>query len=202
MSKNKLTQREVQAKQSRQKIHDAAVDLFDKKGYEKVTIADICQKAGFTPGAFYTYFKSKDQIYMNRFFEIDDHYEKVMDDMRDEEDPIKKLRTIVTEALIFMDGLGNKVMRVVYSAELGRVNRKPYMDSERRSLYTIVKSIVEEGQEKGMIRNDMDSMEVSQHVINSVRGLMYDWCLKKGSFDLKERGSRLFEVLLKGLQSS
>ena len=172
-----------------------------KRGTTRSPLPIFCLKAGFTPGAFYTYFRSKDEIYMNRFFEIDDHYEKVMDKMRDEEDAIKKMRAIVTEALTFMDGMGDKVIRVVYNAELGRVNRKPYMDSQKRSLYKIFHSIIEEGQANGTIRNDMDSKELAQHSINSVRGLVYDWCLKKGSYDLKERGSRLFEVLFTGIRA-
>ncbi len=200
MANSKMTPRKMQAMQSRQKIHDAAVDLFDRKGYDKVTIADICDKAGFTPGAFYTYFKSKDEIYMNRFFEIDDHYEQVMENISEDVDAIEKMRAVVTEALNFMDSMGNKVIRVVYSAELGRTRIVSYMDSEKRSLYTIFKSIIEEGQTKGTIRSDMESSEIAQHAINSVRGLVYDWCLKKGSYDLKERGSRLFDVLIRGIQ--
>jgi AcrR family transcriptional regulator len=75
MPEKELTPRQKQARESRQKIYDAAVELFEKKGYENVTIEQICSKAGFSAGNFYVYFKSKDQIIMEQFLDIDDYNE-------------------------------------------------------------------------------------------------------------------------------
>lgn len=41
---------------------DAALDLFADKGYDSTSINDIIEKVGVTKGAFYYYFKSKEQV--------------------------------------------------------------------------------------------------------------------------------------------
>ncbi len=54
----------VQAKESsaRQKIVDAAVDLFVEIGYGKAGLKDITSRAGVTTGAFYHHFDSKEAL--------------------------------------------------------------------------------------------------------------------------------------------
>lgn len=46
----------------REKIIDAAFDVFGEMGYEKATIAQIIQRAGSSKGGFYHHFKSKEDV--------------------------------------------------------------------------------------------------------------------------------------------
>jgi TetR/AcrR family transcriptional regulator, transcriptional repressor for nem operon len=49
--------------QTRRRIVGAAAQLFNRKGFEAVTIGDIMTEAGLTHGGFYRHFKSKDELY-------------------------------------------------------------------------------------------------------------------------------------------
>lgn len=49
-------------KDTKEKIFDAAVDLFAKKGYDRVSIRDIARAVGITEGAVYKHYTSKDEI--------------------------------------------------------------------------------------------------------------------------------------------
>ena len=40
-------------------IYEAAMSLFYERGYEEVTVEDICEKAGISKGTFFRYFESK-----------------------------------------------------------------------------------------------------------------------------------------------
>jgi TetR/AcrR family transcriptional regulator, transcriptional repressor for nem operon len=58
-------------KRVRKNIIDSARRLFNQRGFESVSIAEIMQKAGLTHGGFYSYFQSKSDLYaevMNCFF--------------------------------------------------------------------------------------------------------------------------------------
>jgi TetR/AcrR family transcriptional regulator, transcriptional repressor for nem operon len=58
-------------KEVKQKIIDSARRLFNRKGFEAVSIAQIMQGADLTHGGFYSYFRSKSDLYaevMNCFF--------------------------------------------------------------------------------------------------------------------------------------
>lgn len=46
----------------KQELIDAAIGLYSEKGYDKTSINDIIAKVGVTKGAFYYYFKSKEDI--------------------------------------------------------------------------------------------------------------------------------------------
>ncbi len=55
----------------KRKIIDSARRLFNRNGFECVSIAEIMRAAGLTHGAFYSYFQSKSDLYaevMNCFF--------------------------------------------------------------------------------------------------------------------------------------
>jgi len=46
----------------KQELLDAALQLFYEKGYEKTSVNDIIEKVGVSKGAFYYYFKSKEEV--------------------------------------------------------------------------------------------------------------------------------------------
>ena len=47
----------------RRKIIDSARRLFNRYGFERVSIAEIMAGAGLTHGGFYSYFESKSDLY-------------------------------------------------------------------------------------------------------------------------------------------
>lgn len=49
--------------ESRQRILEAAGDLFTRKGFNQVGIDEVMQAAGMTRGAFYAHFNSKIELY-------------------------------------------------------------------------------------------------------------------------------------------
>jgi TetR/AcrR family transcriptional regulator, transcriptional repressor for nem operon len=51
-----------QAAQNRERIVEAAAQLFRKRGFEGIGVADLMKKAGLTHGGFYGHFSSKDDL--------------------------------------------------------------------------------------------------------------------------------------------
>jgi len=49
-------------KSSKQKILDAALEVFAKEGYHSSTVGAIAKKAGISQGLMYNYFKSKEEL--------------------------------------------------------------------------------------------------------------------------------------------
>jgi len=50
------------AQQQRERILDAAYDLFAEQGYQRTTMRRLASRMGMTTGVLYTYFASKDEI--------------------------------------------------------------------------------------------------------------------------------------------
>lgn len=51
--------------ETRARILEAALDLFSRSGYNAAGVAEICQRAGVSKGAFYHHFPSKHAVFMN-----------------------------------------------------------------------------------------------------------------------------------------
>lgn len=51
-----------QAAQNRERILDAAAELFRERGFEGIGVADLMKEAGLTHGGFYGHFSSKDDL--------------------------------------------------------------------------------------------------------------------------------------------
>ncbi|MQA87629.1 MAG: TetR family transcriptional regulator [Streptosporangiales bacterium] len=54
--------RREQAEWRRERLLDAALDVFVEKGVDGATVKDIARAAGVTPGLLYHYFESKDAL--------------------------------------------------------------------------------------------------------------------------------------------
>ena len=60
MSQNK---REITKKNNRKSILEAAVHVFADTGLGAANVRDIVRQSGLSPGTFYNYFESKDEIF-------------------------------------------------------------------------------------------------------------------------------------------
>jgi AcrR family transcriptional regulator len=53
------------SQETRNKILETATDLFSKFGYDATGVAEICQAAGVSKGAFYHHFPTKQALFMD-----------------------------------------------------------------------------------------------------------------------------------------
>jgi AcrR family transcriptional regulator len=61
MPRQRLTRSERQA-QTRQELLDAAARVFVRRGFQGSSVEEISAEAGYTRGAFYSNFRSKDEV--------------------------------------------------------------------------------------------------------------------------------------------
>ncbi|WP_438824657.1 TetR/AcrR family transcriptional regulator, partial [Bacillus sp. JJ1521] len=73
----------------RERIIQAAIDVFSDKGIEKATVSEIVKKAGIAQGTFYLYFTSKLAV-MPAIAEVMVH--KILDGIKSEvnDSPIRQ----------------------------------------------------------------------------------------------------------------
>lgn len=54
----------LKSEQTIRKIKESSLKLFAKKGYTAASVEDIMKEAGYTKGAFYAHFKSKEELFL------------------------------------------------------------------------------------------------------------------------------------------
>jgi AcrR family transcriptional regulator len=82
---------------TRRKLLDAAKRIFARDGFEAARLEDIAAQAGYTRGAFYANFNSKEDIFFALFEEwVSERIEFVTTAMRRHSDPAEKLAALRT----------------------------------------------------------------------------------------------------------
>src|SRR3954452_16888854 len=84
--------RERKKQRTRQAIVDAALELFEDRGYQSATVAEISEAAGISPATFFVYFPSKADVLFDRWDEISERFDRRVAAMGPEESALDLLR--------------------------------------------------------------------------------------------------------------
>src|SRR6266496_4842655 len=77
--------KQARSKQTKEKIVQAAIKLFQERGYEKTTSNDIASEAGVSVGSFYVYFTDKRQLLLTIFDRLGDElFKNIFDGLKPE----------------------------------------------------------------------------------------------------------------------
>ncbi len=193
-----MNYRDLQAIETKENIFQKAYELFEKKGYDKVSINEICQELHLTKGAFYYHFNSKADILISKYKKLEksllDYYESIASYA-----PKDKLSLILDRfATHFSNNFQNN------SLEQAKTFFKLQIDAhyenslgESAIQKHILAMIISEGQVNGDFRKDI-SAEILAEIINRYKfGLYIEWCMLDGNTDIDSIGIRDFNVIIK-----
>ena len=195
MDSKKITSRQAQAIKTRNKIYKIAFDLMKQKGFDNITIEDISKKAGVSVGTFYHYFKSKNDILFEIYHRADEYFnDKVLNKLKSD----NSLEQIVE----FFNHYGeySKLTGIDFTKQLYNTGNKFFIKKDRDML-NILKDIIKYGQDRGEISNNAEAEEIMEYLFIGARGVVFDWCLYDGHYDLPVRMSLFFNDFVKSIAS-
>jgi TetR/AcrR family transcriptional regulator, fatty acid metabolism regulator protein len=183
METMKPTGRKLQADKTRQKIYDTAIALMEKKGYAATTIVEIMGIVGVSVGTFYHYFKSKEDIFFELFKKADEYFEVTVRRSLDEPG-LAALGRIVQYFKYYARYNGKRGLENI--SQLYNTRNKLFT-VKGRYMQELLKRVIKEGQEFGEIAASSSPAEITEFLFIAARGLVYDWCLHQGKYDLEKR---------------
>lgn len=116
----KLSQRQIQGQNSRDKLLDAATRLFHENGYQAVTVNDICEAAQLTKGAFYHHFDSKETLYQHLYTPQLDAYLSAHFSIPENADGKTLLLSLADATLSFSEEIGREMTSLSVVVMLNR----------------------------------------------------------------------------------
>ncbi len=153
MEKEKrLTNRQKQAMATKEKIQEAALELFSQKSFSAVTMESICQKAGVSKGLFYNYFPTKSAILLEGFAELDRTYRDMAESFSDAMPLREKLLTFWEKMLrqIHKNQINLSCCKANYYEAIK--TGKSYVNDPDRYISQLTQSLIREGKETGALR--------------------------------------------------
>ncbi len=200
----KKSSRKMQAAETKKKIYDNAILLFNKYGFENVSVDSIVEKAEVSKGGFYVHFASKDAIltemindYVNR---LDFSYKSFAENAPEDAKTTDILLSFVDQITDTMEKIGYNLIKLAYRIHIERNNENDSLLSYDRELYRVFNTLIQRGISRGELRNDLSAEMVSNQFVTVIRGFTYEWCIRYPEFNLKDNLRRHFELLFAGIR--
>lgn len=191
--------RQLQAEQTKQRIFETALELFQKKGFDQVSVDEIVKKSNSSKGAFYGHFDSKYGIFLEKFKEIDTFYEAFVQTIPEEALLKEKILTLFQGQMHYLEHeLGKEVMRTVYTNGLMESDNN-YFANKKRSIYQILTRFVEQAMERGELVEEADPEKIAILISRCMRGTLYDWIAFGKDFQLQEESRQFIELFMEGI---
>ncbi len=195
------TPRKQRAENTRRKLADTALRLYASRGYDRVAVDDICREAGVSKGTFYVHFATKDQVLVEEFLALDRFYLDSLPQIDRIDTGIGRLLAFGRYSLRHISGLGKDYIKAAYSSQMAPGRGPSLLASRERASHGIALRLVREAQESGELRSDLQAEEIALSLVRAIRGIVVEWCLLDGGFDLERAGEPLLGILLDGLKA-
>lgn len=178
MAENKkLTKRQLQAKKTKQDIYDAALSLIKEQGVDNFTINDICRQLDISVGAFYHYFKSKDQLLGSIYYSADNSFAQTVDNDAN----LGHLEKLLDYYRWY--GEYNETIGLDFCQKFYNGNNVSIATYKRENL-NYLESILIEMSDSGILKEGI-APEILLHQLNTIsRGVIFEWCINEGKYDL------------------
>lgn len=148
----KLTRRAIAKQQTREKVLQAAREMFIERGYEGATIRDIARAAGMSTGAVFASFADKPELFDAI---LSDDFAALLDPMQD----AASVAPTAREALAAMFGAAYRThaaqLPLIQAALAASWTRTPEAEKLRREAMRPLRSLVTEVLERGVERGEL-----------------------------------------------
>lgn len=186
--KVELSRQQQKSRETKEKIFQAAKRILQKKGYEELSIKNICEEAGVSNGSFYHHFRTKDDL-LSYYIE-------------DQPTINPDLLELPGNAAGVREGIIQVYLNYVkYCRELGVEFMSGYYDTKNQALnaairterpYPIVtvQTYVEKAIAAGIVSLNVKIEEFTTDIRMIVIGNVFEWCLRNGEADFEGNMSR------------
>lgn len=182
--------------ETKKRIRNTALRLFEEKSFEEVTLTDICRESGITKHTFYYYFKSKDEL-LEKFYKIplmltsDDVNEILLTDSY-----VEQFWLLNRKFIDFAKEQGFEILKQIMIKNLS--NDKGTFSPDTKDIKDFLKlqqSIIEKGKEEKQFLSNIPSKDLTTLFQQIIHSTMFIWVTRNACFDFEEFLRYQFEIL-------
>ena len=175
------------------KIADAAVGLFRDRGYETVSVGDICAAAGVARSSFYRAFSCKNDIIRRLFEHTDANSIVSVEELLAAENDFDRMWIIGDRYISLSRSLGpelsNTFMCMTARGEIDLLALGHSVDSWFIRL-------TRNSQKTGIIRSKEPAELLGPLMVDMVYHELYVWGMRKGNYPIRARARLVTETLV------
>lgn len=200
------TKRAQQALETKQRIFQTAISLFEKHGVENVTMQDIAGESGCSIGSIYHYFRSKDEIVLKMLQPADeaygDFYEKLTRaepfcSMTAKEQLVEFYCKAVEICTHVPDTLREYYLFSIKYPDYGMLQ----LTGERR-FQQIGLELLEKLSHEEVLPVNLSHERILYYLVVQLRGLFSDWLIMGCKYDAVSAARIQIDLFIKGITAS
>jgi AcrR family transcriptional regulator len=190
--------RQRRSAELRERLFRAALDLFQQKGFAETTVRDITEAADVGKGTFFNYFPSKDHILV-AFGEMQlRKLEAAVETARHRNEPMPEFLRALGVRMTEEPTRNPAIIRALLQAYLSTTPVREAMIDLQKRAHALHTQMIQLGQERGEIRNDLPATEIAHVFRQTIFGTLLIWSLY-GDATLHARIEAAFHLLWSGL---
>jgi len=187
---------------ARDRVLDAAVDLFATQGFDATSVSQVIDRAGLTKGGFYHHFASKDALLYEVYGDLITRQLAAMDEILARELPrAETLRELIFDLVESTAGSAQRAL--VFWREMHRLGdeRTAEYRTARRRYHDSVQRLIRQGQEAGEF-STVASAETVTFTIFGVINELPLWYRPSGRKRPSQIATELADFVLAALEAN
>lgn len=178
-----LSRQQMKSKETKERIFRAAKKILQKKGYQELSIKNICEEAGVSNGSFYHHFKTKDDL-LSYYMEEQPGINPDLLDLPSNGDEAKiAIILVYLNYVEFCRELGVDFISGYYDAKNQALN--PASPTKRPYPIVNVQRYVEKAIDAGIIKINVAIDDFITDIRMIVIGNVFEWCVRGGETDFE-----------------
>jgi TetR/AcrR family fatty acid metabolism transcriptional regulator len=188
----------------RDRILDAAVRVFARKGFYATRVSEVARAAGVADGTIYLYFKSKDALLVSLF---EHRVERLLSFLSNALPEVatasEKLKRIIELQLGLLEGERDLAEVITVILRQSTKLMKEHAAPKFGAYLDVIAAVIAEGQAAGDMRKDVSPHLAARAIFGALDGIAMTWALGKADRGgLSWASGQLAEIVLQGLEPS
>lgn len=183
--------------QRRKEIVQATMELTAELGIKSVSTQAIADKVGIAQPTVFRHFKTRDDIFAAVIGWIAENLSKaILSGVNPEDTPDEQLRKLLQSQLSFINK-HRAVPKILFSdlLHLESPKLKALLQELMNGYIKRVTQLLEQGKEKGLFREELDSDQTARYIAALIQGLLIRWSVYEFNFSLEKEARNIWNFL-------
>jgi TetR/AcrR family transcriptional repressor of nem operon len=188
----------TKGEQTRRKIVEAAAPIFNQHGYEGSSLNDLMAATGLKKGGIYRHFSSKEELAAEAFdYTWEAAWNARLLHVDEKTSGIAKLKQLIANFVEYKSPVagGCPILNTATDSDDGNSVLRARVAKALRSWLSRLQAMVEQAQESGEIRPDVDPKVVATLIVASLEGAVMMSRLQRNDEALRRVQSHLNQYL-------
>ncbi len=203
MDRNQRREQEFNARRSA--ILLEAEKYFSDRGYHNVTVAEIANASGFSTGALYQFFESKEHLYATMIFEkLDVMYKAIEREVKAAKNLHDKLLALIDTQLRFVEANAD-FCRIFLRGEnelspqtMNAIHQR--LRDDYFNHLSFIENILKAGIKNGTLRN-LPPREIAAVISHLIRAASMDWMIIQSKESLVSKEKLILDIFFNGVKN-